>query len=65
MIAGVMNLWGWNLVIRDNENSTGIIIHGENESDLVELKKLISRTTIKISIQVPLNIPGYSIPFQN
>ncbi|MBN2640925.1 MAG: hypothetical protein JXR78_04690 [Victivallales bacterium] len=61
MTAGVMNLLGWRLVIRDKTHNTDIIIDGNNETDLLELKRLLETTQINISIQVPLNLPESSI----
>lgn len=57
MMAAVMNLHGCHLVIKDRTHDTGMIIKGENETDLMTLKSLLEKTTISITIQVPLNIP--------
>ena len=49
MVAGVLNIMGWHL--------TSVQIDGENENDLLELKRLLEKTTMKISIQVRLHLP--------
>ena len=41
----------------DRERFTSVLIDGENESDLLELKRLLEKTTMKIAIQVNLNLP--------
>ena len=45
MVAGVLNIMGWH--------------DGENEHDLLELKRLLEKTTMKIAIQVKLNLPDF------
>ena len=57
MVAGVLNIMGWHLVMIDREHLTSVQIDGENENDLLELKRLLEKTTMKISIQVKLNLP--------
>ena len=57
MVAGVLNIIGWHLVMKHREHLTSIQIDGENESDLLELKRLLEKTTMKIAIQVNLNLP--------
>ena len=57
MVAGVLNIMGWHLVMIDREHLTSVQIDGENENDLQELKRLLEKTTMKISIQVKLNLP--------
>ena len=65
MVAGVLNIMGWHLVMIDREHLvmidrehlTSVQIDGENESDLLELKRLLEKTTMKIAIQVKLNLP--------
>lgn len=52
-----MNIMGWHLVMIDREHFTSVLIDGENESDLLELKRLLEKTTMKIAIQVNLNLP--------
>ena len=52
MVAGVLNIMGWHLVMIDREHLTSVQIDGENENDLLELKRLLEKTTMKISIQV-------------
>ena len=59
MTAGVLNIMGWHLVMIDREHLTSIQIDGENENDLLELKRLLEKTTMKISIQVKLNLPDF------
>ena len=56
MVAGVLNIMGWHLVMID---LTSVQIDGENENDLLELKRLLEKTTMKISIQVNLNLPDF------
>ncbi len=56
MTAGVLNIMGWHLVMIDREHLTSIQIDSDNENDLLELKKLLTKTTMKISIQVNLNL---------
>jgi hypothetical protein len=56
MTSGVMNLLGWHLVIKDKTHNTDIIIDGNNETDLLELQRLLQKMQIKISIQIPLNL---------
>ena len=56
MVAGVL---GWHLVMIDREHLTSVQIDGENENDLLELKRLLEKTTMKISIQVKLNLPDF------
>ncbi len=56
MLSAVMNLNGWNLVVKDQTNDIGMIIKGENESELISLKSLLEKTTISVAIQIPLNI---------
>ena len=41
MVAGVLNIMGWHLVMIDREHLTSVQIDGENESDLLELKRLL------------------------
>ena len=57
MVAGVLNIMGWHLVMIDREHLTSVQIDGENENDLLELKRLLEKTTMKISIQVRLHLP--------
>ena len=57
MVAGVLNIMGWHLVMIDRVHLTSVQIDGENENDLLELKRLLEKTTMKISIQVKLNLP--------
>ena len=57
MVAGVLNIMGWHLAMIDREHLTSGQIDGENENDLLELKRLLEKTTMKISIQVKLNLP--------
>lgn len=57
MVAGVLNIMGWHLVMIDHEHLTSVQIDGENENDLLELKRLLEKTTMKISIQAKLNLP--------
>ena len=52
---------GWHLVMIDREHLTSVQIDGENENDLLELKRLLEKTTMKISIQVKLNLPDSCI----
>ena len=59
MVAGVLNIMGWHLVMIDREHLTSVQIDGENENDLLELKRLLEKTTMKISIQVNLNLPDF------
>lgn len=59
MTAGVLNIMGWHLVIIDRKHLTSVQIDGENENDLLELKRLLEKTTMKISIQVKLNLPDF------
>ena len=59
MTAGVLNIMGWDLVKIDREHLTSVQIDGENENDLLELKRLLEKTTMKISIQVNLNLPDF------
>ena len=47
------------LVMIDREHLTSVQIDGENENDLLELKRLLEKTTMKISIQVNLNLPDF------
>ena len=56
MTAGVLK--GWHLVMLDPEHQTSIQIDGDQESELQELKRLLEKTVIKISIQVKLNLPA-------
>lgn len=57
MVAGVLNIMGWHLVMIDCEHLTSVQIDDENENDLQELKRLLEKTTMKISIQAKLNLP--------
>ena len=59
MTAGVLNIMGWHLVMIDREHLTSVQIDGENENDLLELKRLLEKTTMKIAIQVKLNLPNF------
>ena len=59
MTAGVLNIMGWHLVMIAREHLTSVQIDGENENDLLELKRLLEKTTMKISIQVNLNLPDF------
>ena len=59
MVAGVLNIMEWHLVMIDREHLTSVQIDGENENDLLELKRLLEKTTMKISIQVKLNLPDF------
>ena len=45
------------MVMIDREHLTSVQIDGENENDLLELKRLLEKTTMKISIQVRLHLP--------
>ena len=56
MAEGVLNIMGWHLVMIDREHLTSVQIDGENENDLLELKRLLEKTTMKISIQVKLKL---------
>ena len=60
MVAGVLNIMGWHLVMIDRKHLTSVQIDGENGNDLLELKRLLEKTTMKISIQVKLNLPDFS-----
>ena len=57
MTAGVLKIMGWHLVMLDPEHQTSIQIDGNQESELQELKRLLEKTVVKISIQVKLNLP--------
>ena len=48
MFAEVLNLHGWNLVIKDGD--AGMIITGKNEAELLELKKLLKETNISFTV---------------
>ena len=43
MTAGVLYIMGWHLVMIDREHLTSVQIDGENESDLLELKRLLEK----------------------
>lgn len=58
MTAGVLKIMGWHLVMLDPEHQTSIQIDGNQESELQELKRLLEKTVVKISIQVKLNLPA-------
>ena len=58
MTAGVLKIMGWHLVRLDPEHHTSIQIDGDQESELQELKRLLEKTVVKISIQVKLNLPA-------
>ena len=60
MVAGVLNIMGWHLVMINREHLTSVQIDGENGNDLLELKRLLEKTSMKISIQVKLNLPDFS-----
>ena len=55
MVAGVLNIMGWHLVMIDREHLTSVQIDGE----ILEQKRLLEKTTMKISIQVNLNLPDF------
>jgi len=57
MLSAVMDLQGWNLVIKDLSNDTSMIIKSDCASDLKALETLLKKTIISIAIQVPLNLP--------
>ena len=57
MVAGVLNIMGWHLGMMAREQLTSVQIERENETDLLELKRLLEKTTMKISIQAKLNLP--------
>ena len=58
MVAGVLNIM--DLVMINREHLTSVQIDGENGNDLLELKRLLEKTSMKISIQVKLNLPDFS-----
>lgn len=58
MTAGVLKIMGWHLVMLDPEHQTSIQIDGDQENELQELKRLLEKTVVKISIQVKLNLPA-------
>ena len=49
MFAEVLNLHGWNLAIKDSD--AGMIITGKNETELLELKKLLEETNISFTVR--------------
>ncbi len=57
MLSAVMDLQGWNLVIKNLSNDTSMIIKSDHASDLKTLEVLLKKTIISIAIQVPLNLP--------
>ena len=43
MLAGIMNLDGWRLAIKDNEHETTLIITGEDEAAITQIKNLLAK----------------------
>ena len=58
MTAGVLKIMGCHLVMLDPGHQTSIQIDGDQENELQELKRLLEKTVVKISIQVKLNLPA-------
>ena len=56
MLAGIMNLDGWRLAIKDNEHETTLIITGEDETAITQIKNLLAKTKIDIAILTNLNV---------
>jgi len=56
MLAGIMNLDGWRLAIKDNEHETTLIITGDDEAAITQIKNLLAKTKIDIAILTNLNV---------
>ena len=56
MRAGIMKLDGWRLAIKDNEHETTLIITGEDEAAITQIKNLLAKTKIDIAILTNLNV---------